>query len=127
MRTPLGWVGVAATERGVAQVILPRKSRGEVLKELAAFGRMPAAPPRALQHAMSQLGRYFSGRTESFDVPLDLRYYTPFQQAVWKAAAEIPYGETRTYAWVAKRIKRPKAARAVGQALGANPIPLLIP
>jgi methylated-DNA-[protein]-cysteine S-methyltransferase len=126
-RTPLGWAGVAVTERGVAQVILPRKSRGEALRELAAFGRMPAAPPRTLQNAMVLLGRYLSGRAVSIDLPLDLRYYTPFRQAVWKAAAAIPYGETRSYAWIAMRIRRPKASRAVGQALGTNPVPLLIP
>jgi methylated-DNA-[protein]-cysteine S-methyltransferase len=63
----------------------------------------------------------------SFDLPLDLRYYTPFQRAVWRAAATIPYGETRSYAWIAKKIGKPKAARAVGQALGANPVPILIP
>jgi O-6-methylguanine DNA methyltransferase len=56
-----------------------------------------------------------------------MRYYTAFQQAVWKAASGIPYGETRSYAWVAKRIRKPRAARAVGQALGANPVPIIIP
>jgi O-6-methylguanine DNA methyltransferase len=57
-----------------------------------------------------------------FDVPLDLRYYTPFQQAVGKAAAAISFGETQTYVWIAKRIRNPKASRAVAQALGVNPI-----
>ncbi len=56
-----------------------------------------------------------------------MRYHTAFKQAVWKATADIPLGETRSYAWVAKRIKNPRAARAVGQALGANPVPILIP
>ncbi len=56
-----------------------------------------------------------------------MRYYTAFQQAVWKASAKIPYGETRSYAWVAKRVRNQKAARAVGKAMGANPIPIIIP
>jgi len=56
-----------------------------------------------------------------------MRYYTTFQQAVWRAAMAIPYGETRSYSWIAKRIKNPKAGRAVGQALGVNPIPIIIP
>jgi methylated-DNA-[protein]-cysteine S-methyltransferase len=73
------------------------------------------------------LRRYFSGESVSFDLPLDLRYYTPFQQAVWRATVEIPRGETRSYAWIAKRIKNPRAARAVGRALGANPVPVLVP
>ncbi len=76
---------------------------------------------------MKLLKRYFSGECVPFDLPLDLRYYTAFQQAVWNATAEIPYGETRSYAWIAKRVKKPKAARAVGQAMGANPIPIIVP
>jgi len=52
---------------------------------------------------------------------------TPFQQKVWKVLQTIPYGETRTYKWVAQKIGKPKAVRAVGQACGANPLPLIIP
>jgi methylated-DNA-[protein]-cysteine S-methyltransferase len=56
-----------------------------------------------------------------------MRDYSPFYQKVWTACAEIPKGETRTYGWIAKRIGQPKAARAVGQALGANPFAPTIP
>jgi methylated-DNA-[protein]-cysteine S-methyltransferase len=56
-----------------------------------------------------------------------MRYHTAFQRAVWKAAAKIPHGGTRSYAWIAKSIRNPKAARAVGQAMGANPVPIIIP
>ena len=80
-----------------------------------------------LERAAKQLKSYFSGKRVLFDLPLDLRYYTRFQQAVWKAAADIPYGETRSYAWIAKRIRNPRASRAVGQALGANPMPVILP
>jgi O6-methylguanine-DNA--protein-cysteine methyltransferase len=80
-----------------------------------------------LERTIKILQKYFSGEPVSFDLPLDMRYYTAFQQAVWKAASRIPYGETRSYGWVAKRIKNPGAVRAVGQALGANPVPIIIP
>jgi len=86
-----------------------------------------SSPGKILQTAEKSLKNYFAGRRVSFDVPLDLRYHTPFQQAVWRAAAEIPYGQTRSYAWIARKIKNPRAVRAVGQALGANPIPIIIP
>ncbi len=56
-----------------------------------------------------------------------MRYHTRFQKAVWRATAGISYGETRSYAWVAKKIGNPRAVRAVGQALGANPVPIIIP
>jgi O6-methylguanine-DNA--protein-cysteine methyltransferase len=80
-----------------------------------------------LEKAAKLLRRYFSGERVLFDLPLDLRYYTRFQQAVWKTAAEIPYGETRSYAWIARRIRNSRASRAVGQAMGANPVPIIIP
>jgi O6-methylguanine-DNA--protein-cysteine methyltransferase len=80
-----------------------------------------------LRKSEDLLQRYFSGERVAFELPLDIRYYTPFQQAVWRAAAKIPYGETRSYAWIARLIKKPKAARAVGQAMGANPFPVIIP
>lgn len=128
-KTHLGWAGVAATEQGISRVVLPKKEKATVLQELeneaAEVLSTPAAP--LLVKAVKLLQRYFSGESVSFDVALDLRYYTPFQQAVWKAAAAVPSGETRSYAWIAKRIRNPKAARAVGQALGANPVPIFIP
>ena len=80
-----------------------------------------------LEKAVKLLQQYFSGKSVLFDLPLDLRYYTPFQQAVWKVCERIPFGETRSYGWIAQRINRPRASRAVGQAMGANPFPILIP
>jgi O-6-methylguanine DNA methyltransferase len=154
--TPLGWVGVAASEYGICRVILPNKDKREVEQELAEFpsagdargnpnhpqtpfftgGGLEVHPfakggaggaERILAKTLKLLKRYFSGARVSFDLPLDMRYYTAFQQSVWKATVEISHGETRSYAWIAKRIKNPKAARAVGQAMGANPVPIIVP
>jgi methylated-DNA-[protein]-cysteine S-methyltransferase len=125
--TPFGWAGVAVTEKGITHVILPKRNRRNVEREIRDAEAAPAANAKLLRNAVKMLQRYFSGTCASFDLPLDLRYHTTFQQAVWKAAASIPYGETRSYAWIAKRIGRPKAARAVGQAMGENPVPILIP
>jgi methylated-DNA-[protein]-cysteine S-methyltransferase len=126
-RTPLGWVGVAASEQGIARIVLPKKDKKAVFRELGCEANDPAPASPLVAKAVKLLQCYFSGESVSFDVPLDLRYYTPFQQAVWRAAAAVPSGETRSYAWIAKRIRNPKAARAVGQALGANPVPIIIP
>lgn len=82
---------------------------------------------RDLQRVVARLERYLSGVPVIFDLPLDLRGHTEFQRAVWRAAQAIPYGETRSYGWIARRIRKPKAARAVGQAMGANPVPILVP
>jgi methylated-DNA-[protein]-cysteine S-methyltransferase len=74
----------------------------------------------------SQLLEYFEGRRRTFDYPLAPKG-TPFQLAVWNALLEVPYGDTITYAELARRIGKPSAVRAVGAANGANPIPVIIP
>lgn len=134
-RSPLGWAGVAVSEKGITMIVLPRQSKRAAQQELdsatstltPALFREGRGSVKMLESAAKLLGAYFSGKSVPFDLPLDLRYYTRFQQAVWKAAAEIPYGETRSYAWIARRIKNSRAARAVGQAMGANPVPIIIP
>ena len=85
-----------------------------------------AAPGAAALRVAEQLTEYFSGRRSSFEVPLGLRG-TEFQLAVWNELLRVPYGETITYAELARRIGRPSAVRAVGAANGANPIPVIVP
>jgi len=78
------------------------------------------------REARKQLGEYFDGKRKEFSLPLHFEG-TPFQKKVWNALRKIPYGETRSYEWVALDIGTPKAVRAVGNAVGANPIPIVIP
>ena len=79
-----------------------------------------------LQKTRKALDAYFSGKRKTFDLPL-LPVGTPFQRKVWKAVQKIPYGRTATYATLAKEIERPKAIRAVANAVGANPLAIIIP
>ena len=76
--------------------------------------------------AAAQLSEYFSGKRQTFDLPLNLKG-TEFQLAVWNELLRVPYGDTITYAELARRIGRPAAIRAVGAANGANPIPVIVP
>ena len=76
--------------------------------------------------AGEQLAAYFSGEPVDFDLPLDARG-TPFQRRVWQALTEIPYGGTTTYGEIARRLGRPRAARAVGGANNRNPLPVVVP
>jgi methylated-DNA-[protein]-cysteine S-methyltransferase len=80
----------------------------------------------ALSEAAAELCAYFAGTLQAFDLPLAPRG-TEFQQSVWSALLEIPYGQTTTYSAIAEKIGRPAAVRAVGAANGANPIPIIIP
>ncbi|HET8537508.1 MAG TPA: methylated-DNA--[protein]-cysteine S-methyltransferase [Solirubrobacteraceae bacterium] len=85
-----------------------------------------SAPSPLLDRAVSQLHEYFAGERRAFDLPL-APSGTEFQLACWRALAEIPYGETRSYGEQARRIGRPDRARAVGAANGANPIAIILP
>lgn len=80
-----------------------------------------------LIETIKQLGEYFVGKRDAFDVPLDLSSGTPFQQTVWQALLKIPYGKTISYAQLANIIGKPTACRAVANANGKNPISLIIP
>jgi methylated-DNA-[protein]-cysteine S-methyltransferase len=118
--TSLGRFGVALSDRGIVWIDLAYRGRVRI-------GGAGGEATEAARKASALLQRYAAGEDVPFDVPLDLRKATPFQKAVWRAAASIPYGETRSYKWIAERIGKPGSARAVGQALGANPIPIIIP
>lgn len=126
LQMPLGCVGLLRSHDGVRRLILPGLSAEAVQAQLLAGAGHAVNDEAAFGDLPRRLERYFERETVSFPDNLDLDG-TPFQQAVWEAARAIPYGETRSYGWVAGRLGRPGAARAVGQALGRNPAPLLVP
>ena len=82
---------------------------------------------RAPERMRRELEEYFSGERTAFGIDLSLEGATEFERSVWLGLRDIPYGETRTYKWLAEHVGRPKAARAVGQALSRNPIPVVLP
>ena len=82
---------------------------------------------KVLRNTISQLDEYINGQRHVFDIPLDLSTGTPFQQKVWQALRQIPYGQTISYAQLANHIGQPTACRAVANANGKNPISLIIP
>ena len=128
-RTPWGWMGVSETTKGIDAVVLPKASRQAVLSELG----LPSAElpegrtsPR-LREAQAQLTGYLAGTRRSFDLSLDLSRGTSFQRKVWRTLRGISYGRLRSYQWVALRVGGRQYARAVGNAVGANPMPIVIP
>ena len=125
--SPVGPITLAATPKGICRVLL----RGSRPFEPPA-GTVPAAdaPPalrKALLRMRDQLGRYLAGERVTFDVPLDLSAGTPFERRVWRACGRIPYGEVRSYGQLAAMARCPRGARAVGGAMGANGLPLVVP
>ena len=124
-----GWMGVSETTKGIDAVVLPKASRQAVLAELRSSaaelleGRMSSR----LRKAQTQLTDYLAGARRSFDLPLDLSQGTSFQQKVWRTLQSVSYSRLRSYQWVAVRVGGRQYARAVGNAVGANPIPIVIP
>lgn len=111
--SPIGPLTLCADEAGIF-----------ALRFGAAGGRMDDAP--LLITAQRELEEYFAGRRRRFSVPLSMRG-SAFQCAVWRALAQIPWGETITYGELARRVGNPKACRAVGMANHANPLPIFVP
>ncbi len=126
--TPIGEVWVAASDSGVCAVGLVRGHPDKLLAWLSKHigPEHRYAENDLLIRAVAQLQEYFSGERQEFDIPLDRRG-TPFQQRVWDEVARVPYGTVVSYGEIAARIGRPLAARAVGGAMRANPIPIFIP
>jgi len=124
----MGSVWVASTRRGVCKVSLGAQGEEAFRSWLSDRGApVPTREePETLMHAVSQLREYLSGRRQVFDLPLDVRG-TAFQSAVWRQVGRIPYGETTTYGAIAQLMGHPKASRAVGGAVGANPVPIIVP
>ncbi len=127
VETRLGWMGVAFNAQGLVGLHLPRASRADTLRGLQEEypnARIAGAAPREISR---ELKEYADGKRRAFEVPLNLVAVKPFQRAVLEVIQKIPFGQVRTYAWVAREIGKPRAVRAVGHALGANPIPLILP
>jgi methylated-DNA-[protein]-cysteine S-methyltransferase len=125
--TRLGWVGVGLEGRAIRATTLPRARREQALEDMAQRGAVEPAEETQAAEAVEMVRRWFAGEAVDLGLRLDLPGGTAFQRAVWRGILEIPRGETRSYGWLAERIGRPGAARAVGQAVGANPLPLLVP
>jgi O-6-methylguanine DNA methyltransferase len=123
----IGWAGhvfrVLSSAKGVRFLALSDTPFGTLEKRL----RARIVPDDSVNdRVLEQLHQYFRGERRVFELPLDLRG-TVFQQAVWTALCAIPYGESKTYGQIAAAVGRPGAARAVGQAAAANPIPIIVP
>jgi methylated-DNA-[protein]-cysteine S-methyltransferase len=118
--SPFGPLVIVGDDESVTHLFLPNTG-------LAAAGGSPGPVPEAVGQATTELDEYFAGTRTAFDVRLRFTTGTAFQQAVWRALAEIPYGETISYAELAAWVGRPSAFRAVGQANGANPLAIVYP
>jgi methylated-DNA-[protein]-cysteine S-methyltransferase len=116
-KSPIGPVWVAVSSAGLARVMIgaPLETSGE------------GHAPETLAKALSQLKEYFQQRRERFELEIDWHGLAPFSLRALRAAGKIPYGQVRSYAQLAEQIGRPGASRAVGGAMAANPMPIVVP
>jgi len=119
---PLGPVLVAASPRGLAGLWFEGQRHHP---DTSGWCHDPSHP--VLLAAITQLDEYFAGTRTSFDLPLDLQAGTAFQQSVWQALLAVPHGGCTSYGELGRRLGVPQAARAVGAAVGRNPLSVVVP
>jgi len=117
-KTKAGWQKITYSRKGVTALTFPVKQKPVLV---------PQQHPKFVRQLAKELKKYFSGKGGVFSCPFELENFTEFQKTVWKTATKIPYGETRSYSWLAKKAGIPGSARAAGSALGKNPCPIIIP
>jgi methylated-DNA-[protein]-cysteine S-methyltransferase len=126
--SPFGTLLLAATKRGLVRLAFPEETVDSVLERIArkVSPRIVEAPA-PLDGVRRELEEYFEGRRERFELPLDWTLVGPFARRVLRVTSQIPYGRVLSYGEVAADAGSPRGSRAAGNALGANPIPIVVP
>jgi methylated-DNA-[protein]-cysteine S-methyltransferase len=125
--TKLGWMVLCGSEKGISLITLPRLTLEAALTGLDGYTAKAVEDAAVFGDLPLRLQRYFDGEKVTFTDALDLEGVTAFERAVWGATRSIPYGEVRSYGWVANRIGKPLASRAVGRAMARNRFPIVVP
>ena len=126
--SPIGSIYVATDGDKMVGLSFTSESEADFCKTLSARLNRPVAKSNAkTKQAIRELREYFGGKREAFSFSPDISGFTRFQERALKAAMRIPYGQTRTYAWLAKQAGSPRAPRAAGQVMAHNEIPIIIP
>lgn len=128
-QTEWGWIEMTASENGVTSIVLPASGQAGKTNRHAADGQFQSngRVSSMLADAKAQVMDYLAGKCRDFSVPVDMSQGTAFQRRVWRAILRIPYGRVRSYQWVATKVGGKQYARAVGMALGVNPVPIVVP
>ncbi|MFC1846779.1 methylated-DNA--[protein]-cysteine S-methyltransferase [Chloroflexota bacterium] len=125
--TDMGWVAVLASKKGLVSTSLPWSTAEGALGEIGGGIGDAVNSPERFEDLTKRLKAYFAGQKVFFPDELDLSTATPFHRKVCQAARNIPYGETRSYSWLSAEAGSPKAARAVGQVMARNRLPIIVP
>lgn len=126
-QTEQGWIAFAFSSKGLRATTLPLSSRDEAVRAMTEAGATEPASPEEAHRLEEQLRALLAGRALA-DLPtIDWNGISGFRRAVLEETLRIPAGETRSYGWLAAKVNRPRAARAVGRVMATNPLPLVVP
>ena len=120
----IGTISVISTGKGISRVIFGRDGFKEYVSGLNGAKLVEGGE---VEESLNKIKLYLEGKLKEFHIKVDLSSGTPFQVSVWRELLKIPYGKVKTYGEVADKIGKPLTARAVGNAVGANPIPIIVP
>jgi len=122
-----GWMGIVQGEGGLKKIILPHANSKEVEKTILRAFPDSLADDVSLKPLAKVFDSYFKGNKTSPNLSINVAGTTEFSKKVWRATQSIPWGEVKTYKWLSLCIKRPRSFRAIGNALGKNPFPVVVP
>jgi methylated-DNA-[protein]-cysteine S-methyltransferase len=130
--TRLGWIGLVLSPGGPTGVCLrattlPRPSRDEALRQVAEMGALEPASEAEAGDLPRRLRDFAEGRRVALTADIDWGRISAFRRAVLEETMRIPVGETRSYGWLARKVGKPRAARAVGRVMATNPLPIVVP
>ena len=132
--TRLGWIGLILSPKGLRATTLPRPSRDEALRDVSEMGALEPASENDAGDLPRRLRAFADGRPVDLTADIDWnslsadgRSISAFRRVVLEETMRIPAGETRTYGWLARKVGRPRAARAVGRVMATNPLPVVVP
>ena len=128
IETPLGWMGLLVSAYGIRQTTLPQTSPQECMDLLSDTLIDSTWSPMRCEKIKTKLSLYFNGRSVTFnEEEIDFNNASQFAQTTWNICMTIPFGETRSYSWLAERVGKPRAPRAIGQCMAKNRLAIIVP
>ena len=126
-KTSLGWCGIIYGKQGLIKIYLPGMKKEKLEKIIHFYNKSIVERSGRIRILIRNICGYFKGKNVRLNFPIDMEAMTEFEKKVYKQTIKIPFGKVKTYKWLAEKAGVPNGARAVGNALSTNPVPLIIP
>ncbi len=126
-KTSLGWCGIIYGKYGLIKIYLPGMKKEKLKKNIHSYNKSIVEHTGRIQILVRHICSYFKGKNVRLNLPVDMKTMTEFEKKVYKQAMKVPFGKVKSYKWLAEKAGVPNGARAVGNALSKNPVPLIIP